>query len=289
MPHRPANERHNTIANTVEVALLGDPRLRGMTLKSNIFTKKENFMKALITGASSGIGKEMAIYLSEQDIDVVLVAREQEKLEEVQKQIKTKSEIVCMDLSDAQNCIDLYKKVGDIDILINNAGFGIAGSFTETDYITELNMISTNICAVHTLTKLYLHEMKKKNSGYILNVASIAGFMPGPQMATYHATKSYVLSLTQSIYEEVHQEGYDISISALCPGPIKTPFIEKANVKFKNKLMTAKYVAKYAIDNMFEGKYMIIPGVTNKAIRFASKIMPDKLFGRIVYKMEEKT
>ena len=245
-------------------------------------------MKALVTGASSGLGKEMVIYLSKQGIDVVLVAKDREKLREVQKEIQTKSEVICVDLSDAQNCIDLYKKVGDVDILINNAGFGTTGSFTETDYITELNMISTNICALHTLTKLYLHEMKKKNSGYILNVASIAGFMPGPQMATYHASKAYVLNLTQSIYEELYQEGYDINISALCPGPIKTPFIEKANVKFKTKLMTAEYVAKYAIDKMFEGKYMIIPGGNNKLIRFLSKIVPDKIIGKIVYKMEEK-
>jgi len=112
--------------------------------------------------------------------------------------------------------------------------------------------------------------------------------MPGPKMATYHATKAYVLNFTQSIYEELQQEGYDISISALCPGPIKTPFIEKANVKFKTRLMTAEYVAKYAIDKMFEGKYMIIPGANNKLIRFLSKIVPDKLIGKIVYKMEEE-
>lgn len=243
-------------------------------------------MKALVTGASSGLGKEMAIYLSKQGIDLVLVAREKDKLEEVQKQIQTKSEVICVDLSDAQNCIDLYKKVGDIDILINNAGFGTTGSFTETDFITELNMINTNICAVHTLTKLYLHEMKKKNSGYILNVSSIAGFLPGPHMATYHASKAYVLKLTQSIYEEIKQQGYDIKVSTLCPGPIQTPFIEKANVKFKTKLMTAEYVAKYAIDNMFKGKYMILPGGNNKVIRFLSKIVPDKIIGKIVYNME---
>lgn len=245
-------------------------------------------MKALVTGASSGIGKEMAIYLSEQGIDLILVAREQEKLEEVQKQIKTKSEIICMDLGDAENCIELYKQVGDIDILINNAGFGTCGNFTETDLITELNMINTNICAVHTLTKLFLTEMKKKNYGYILNVASIAGFLPGPKMATYHATKSYVLKLTQSIYEELDKEGYDIKISSLCPGPIKTPFLEKANVKFKNKLMTSRYVARYAIDNMFKGKYMIIPGGSNKLIRFFSKIVPDKFAGKIVYSSVNK-
>lgn len=239
-------------------------------------------MRALVTGASSGIGKEMAMYLSEQGIDLVLVAREQDKLEEVQKQIKTKSEIICIDLADAENCVKLYNKVGKIDILINNAGFGTCGDFTDTDLITELNMISTNVCALHTLTKLFLKDMKKKNYGYILNVSSIAGFLPGPKMATYHATKAYVLKLTQSIYEELRQGGYNIKISCLCPGPIKTPFLEKANVKFKTKLMTSKFVAEYAIDNMFKGKYMIIPGTNNKAIRFLSKIVPEKIAGKIV-------
>ena len=243
-------------------------------------------MKALITGASSGLGKEMAKILSEQEIELVLVAREQQKLEEVQKELKTK--IICMDLSLAENCVELYKQVGDIDILINNAGFGTCGEFIETDLITELNMINTNVCAVHTLTKLFLQDMCKKNSGYILNVASIAGFMPGPHMATYHATKAYVLKLTQSIYEELRKRNSNVKISALCPGPIKTPFLEKANVEFKTKVMTSTEVANYAIDKMFEGKYMILPGANNKMIRFLSKIVPDKTIGKIVYNMETK-
>ena len=240
-------------------------------------------MKALITGASSGIGKEMAIYLAEQGIDVVLVARDKEKLEEVQNKIKSKSEIICMDLADAENCINLYRKVKDVDILINNAGFGTYGEFTNIDLVTELNMINLNVCAVHTLTKLYLADMYEKNSGYILNVASIASLMPGPCMATYHATKSYVLSLTQSIYEEAKQNKKNVKICAVCPGPIDTPFLDKANVKFKTKVMDAEGVAKYAIDNMFKGKYMIIPGGNNKMIRFLSKIVPSKIAGRIVY------
>lgn len=245
-------------------------------------------MKALITGASSGLGKEMAKILSEQEIELVLVAREQQKLEEVQKELKTKTQIICMDLSLAENCVELYKQVGDIDILINNAGFGTCGEFIETDLITELNMINTNVCAVHTLTKLFLQDMCKKNSGYILNVASIAGFMPGPHMATYHATKAYVLKLTQSIYEELSKRNSNVKISALCPGPIKTPFLEKANVEFKTKVMTSTEVANYAIDKMFEGKYMILPGANNKMIRFLSKIVPDKTIGKIVYNMETK-
>ena len=244
-------------------------------------------MKALVTGASSGIGKEMAIYLSNKGIDLILVARKEDKLKEVQKQIKTNSEIICMDLSLTENCIELYKQVNDVDILINNAGFGAFGEFAETDLKKELSMINTNVCAVHILTKLFLQDMCKKNSGYILNVASIAGFLPGPHMATYHATKSYGLKLTQSIYEELRKRKSNVKISALCPGPIKTAFLDKANVKFKTKLMTAEYVAKYAIDNMFNSKYMILPGGNNKAIRFLSKIVPDKIIGKIVYRMEE--
>ena len=244
-------------------------------------------MKALITGASSGIGKEMAIYLSEKGIDVVLVAREKEKLEEVQSKIKTKSEIICTDLSDIENCMNIYRKIKNVDILINNAGFGAFGDFAKTDLNTELNMINLNVCAVHTLTKLYLEDMYEKNSGYILNVASIAGFMPGPHMATYHATKAYVLKFTQSIYEEVKEQSKNIKISALCPGPIETPFLDRANVQFKTKVMTAKEVAKCAIENMFKGKYMILPGRNNKMIRILSKIVPDKIIGKIVYNSEE--
>ena len=244
-------------------------------------------MKALITGASSGIGKEMAIYLSEKGIDLVLVARDQSRLVEVQKQIKTNSQIICMDLGDAEKCIELYKEVKDVDILINNAGFGIYGEFLDTDLTKELNMVSLNVCAVHTLTKLYLSDMCKRNSGYILNVASIAGFMPGPHMATYHATKAYVLKLTQGIYEEIRRKKLNVKISALCPGPIETPFLDRANVRFKTKVMTPQYVARYAIDNMLKGKYMVSPGRNNKLIRFLSKIVPDKMIGKIVYNSEE--
>ena len=244
-------------------------------------------MKALITGASSGIGKEMAKYLSDKGIDLVLVARDQKKLEEVKSKLKTDTEIVCIDLGDEKNCIELYKNVKDIDILINNAGFGTYGEFIDSDLIEDLNMITLNVCAVHTLSKLYLQDMYKKNSGYILNVASIASFMPGPHMATYHATKAYVLKLTQGIYEELKRNNSNVKISALCPGPIETPFLDRANVKFKTKVMEPKYVAKYAIDNMFKGKYMILPGANNKCIRLLSKIVPDKLIGKIVINSEE--
>jgi len=245
-------------------------------------------MKALITGASSGIGKEMAIYLAELEVDLILVARRKNKLEELKDILKTKVEIICMDISSAQDCIGLYKQVKDVDILINNAGFGVFGEFENTSLISEMEMINTNICATHTLTKLFLKDMKKKDEGYILNVSSIAAFMPGPLMAAYYATKSYVQRLTESIYEELRREKSNVSISCLCPGPTKTEFMEKAGVKFNTKHANSRYVARYAIDKMFKGKLVILPGINTKCIRFLSKIVPDKIIARFAYIMQEK-
>ncbi len=135
-------------------------------------------MKALITGASSGIGRDMARYLSQKGCNLVIVARRQNLLEELKKDLKTNIEIEVMDVSKEENIYHLFQKHQDIDILINNAGFGKFGEFVEIDIETEINMINTNIVAVQMLTKLYLQEMVKKNRGYILNVASIAGLLP---------------------------------------------------------------------------------------------------------------
>lgn len=162
-------------------------------------------MKALITGASSGIGKDMATILSQKGYELILVSREREKLEQVANELKTKTEIIPLDLSQPENCKKLYEQAHDIDLLINNAGFGDCGNFTKTDLEKEIKMIQTNITAYHILTKLYLIDFQKKNSGKILNVASIAGFMPGPLMATYYATKSYVVRLSEGIREELKQ------------------------------------------------------------------------------------
>ncbi len=137
-------------------------------------------MKALVTGASSGIGKDIARVLSSLGYELILVARDKEKLEKLQKELKTNSEVIAMDLGIEQNCINLYNQVKNqiIDILINNAGFGIFGEFTETNLEKELQLINTNITAVHILTKLFLQDMVKRNSGHILNVSSVAGFAP---------------------------------------------------------------------------------------------------------------
>lgn len=244
-------------------------------------------MRALVTGASSGIGKEMAKYLSSKGIDLVLVARDEKKLEETKKELSTKVEIITTNLCKEENCINLHSQVKDIDILINNAGFGTFGKFTETDLNKEMNMIDTNIKALHILTKLYLKDMKEKNSGYILNVASIAAFIPGPLMATYYATKAYVLNLTRGIYEELRRDKSKVKITCLCPGPTKTNFLPTAGVRFNTKLATAEYVAKYAINNMFKGKLVIIPTLKIKTVMFLSKIVPHKLIARFTYKIQE--
>ena len=240
-------------------------------------------MKALITGASSGIGRDIARYLSKLGYDLVIVARRKENLEILKKELNTNVEIVCLDVSEKENCIKLFEEHKDIDILVNNAGFGLFGHFDSTDLEKELSMIDTNVVAVHILTKLYVQEMEKRDSGYILNVASIAGFMAGPLMATYYATKNYVVSLSRAIRKELKKEKSNVKISVLCPGPVKTEFNDVAGVRFCIRGVTSKYVAKYAIDKMLKGKEIILPSFTIKCVKFLSKIPPDNLVTEVSY------
>lgn len=246
-------------------------------------------MKALVTGASSGIGREMAKILSDMGYDLILVARRKKKLEELKKQLTTKVTIINLDISSTYNCMKLYDKVKkeDIDIVINNAGFGLFGEFTETSLDKELDMIDTNIKAVHTLTKLFLKDFKEKDSGYILNVASSAAFLSGPLMSTYYATKGYVLKLTEAIYEELRREDSNVYIGALCPGPVDTEFNDVANVKFSIQSLNSHDVAEYAINQMFKRKLIIIPGWKMKFIIF-SRLLPRKLLLRINYNIQKK-
>lgn len=247
-------------------------------------------MKALITGASSGIGLDIAKYLNSLGYDLILVARNKEKLEEVQSTLKGKIKIVVMDLSVESNVKSLYVlcKNEDIDILVNNAGFGGFGTFTETELNSEINMINLNIKALHTLTKLFLRDMKRKNKGYILNVASSAAFQPGPLMATYYATKAYVLHLTEAISYELKKENSNVKISCLCPGPVDTNFNNVAGVSFSVKPLTSEYVAKYAIDNMFKNKMLIVPGFKMKCAKFFGRFLSDKKLMAITYRIQKK-
>ena len=204
-------------------------------------------MIALVTGASSGIGRDIARELAKRKYNIIAVARNEDALKELKNELEKEYEVNvdvrAMDLIDRDGCRKLHDDVksqyGIIDVLVNDAGFGTCGKFTETDLDKELGMIDTNVVALHILTKLFLIDMVEADKGHILNVASIAGFMPGPLMATYYSTKSYVVRLTQSIRQELFMQGSHVKISALCPGPVKTNFNKVADVKFN--LMEAHY------------------------------------------------
>ena len=247
-------------------------------------------VKALITGASSGIGLEMAKILAKEGHELILVARDKERLQKIQDKLGAKVKIIVADLSNESKLKEVYivTKNEKIDILINNAGFGDCGYFDETDLSKEMEMINVNIKALHVLTKLFLKDMKKRNSGYILNVASMASFAPGPLMATYYATKSYVLRLTTSIYEELRRVNSKVVVSCLCPGPVKTNFNKVANVKFSVKQLSAEEVAECGIRGMFNHKLIIVPGFKMKVVRFLTAIAPTKLAARIAYKIQKK-
>ena len=247
-------------------------------------------MKALITGASSGIGRQMAMILSEHGYDVILVARRKQHLESLAKELSTKVKIIPMDISSTYNCMELYHQLKNekIDILINNAGFGIFGEFIHTTLDKELDMIDTNIKAVHILTKLFLKDMVKRDSGYILNVASAAAFLPGPLMSSYYATKSYVLHLTEAIYEELQHKHSHVYIGTFCPGPVDTEFNDVANVQFGVKSISSEKAAKYAIEKMFRHKRIIVPTWYMKVSCIFSRIFPRKLLLKICYKIQKK-
>lgn len=247
-------------------------------------------MKALITGASSGLGADMARVLVEEGYDVILVARRKTKLEKLAKELGDKASVIIMDVSSTFNCMQLYNMVKKekIDVLINNAGFGLFGEFADTNIDKELDMIDLNIKGVHTLTKLFLKDFKKRDKGYILNVASSAAFMPGPLMSTYYASKAYVLNLTEAIHEELKREESNVSISVLCPGPVETEFNRVAGVSFSLKPMESMNVARYAIKRIFDEKLIIIPGIKMKLAIFATRFIPRKLLKNIVYKIQTK-
>ena len=248
-------------------------------------------MKALITGASSGIGLDIARYLATKGYELILVSRNKEKLEQIQEHLPTKVTIIVADLSNEQRVKDLYvlAKKENIDILINNAGLGDFGYLTDTDLNKDLELINTNIKAVHILTKHMVKDMEKRDTDtYILNVASSAAFQPGPLMATYYATKSYVYQLTEALYYEEKVKKKDIGISVLCPGPVDTNFNNVAGVKFGVKPLDSKTVAEYAIDKMFKKKMLIIPGTKMKLAKFFSRFLSDKALLKMTYKIQKK-
>lgn len=249
-------------------------------------------MRALITGASSGIGRDIARELAKKKYDLIIVGRNEARLNELKEEIGKENNIdvkkYSMDLSVKENVYKLFEQEKEIDLLVNNAGFGLYGEFSKTDLDKEVNMIETNITALHILMKLYLQEMVKKDKGQILNVASIAGFMPGPLMATYYASKNYVVALSRAVRKELKKNKSNVKISVLCPGPVNTNFNNVANVNFKMNGLSSEYVAKYTVEKMLKGKFIIVPGVAIKIVRAFSEVTPDVIKEEFSYYAQTK-
>ena len=247
-------------------------------------------MLALITGASSGMGRDMARILSKMGYDLILVARRRERLLELKKELDTNVTVIPMDLSIVQNNYKLYEKVKNknIDILINNAGFGLFGEFVKTEIETELKMIDLNVVAYHILTKLFLQDFVRKDKGYILNVCSSAGFMAGPRMSTYYATKNYITKLTMAINEELRVSKSQVVVSALCPGPVATEFNKVAHGTFAIREASSYEVAKYAIDKLFKRKMIIVPTFLMKLTLFITRFAPYRLSLYITYNIQKR-
>ncbi len=247
-------------------------------------------MKALITGASSGIGRDLARALARRGYDLILVARREERLCELAAELPVAVQVIPLDLASADNCRTLYSLVKDqdIDILVNNAGRGLFGPFDETDLDTELSMLDVNIRATHILTKLFLPDFKARDRGHILNVASSAAFLPGPLLSSYYASKAYVLRLSQAIYEELRRAKSGVKITVLCPGPVHTEFNDVADVRFSTPGLSSSYVAEYAVRGMLAGRLVLVPGAQMKATHAASRFVPDKLLARICWHVQKR-
>ena len=255
-------------------------------------------MISLITGASSGIGKDMAFEFADRGYDLILVARSCDRLKEVKNEIIEKYDkcnvlIMKCDVSNVESVKNLYndiqKEFGNIDVLVNNAGFGDCGKFYETDLEKDISMINTNILVLHVLTKLFLQDMVKVNKGYILNIASIAGFMPGPLMATYYSTKAYVVRLTRAIAKELKVVNSKVRISAFCPGPVNTDFDKNANVTFSLKGQSSSDVAKIGVNGLFKSnKVVYFSSILIRIVACLAKIMPESFMANQAYMTQKR-
>jgi len=246
---------------------------------------------AVVTGASSGIGSQFARQLSHRGYDLVLVARNKEKLTNVADKCRTRCEIVIADLSKEAECKKLlkYLESKSVDLFINNAGFGNIGLFEENDLDRDIQMIDTNVRAVHILTHGILKQMKKADKGYILNTASLAGLMPGgPLMATYYATKAYVVSMTNGIDQELKYTGSNVKISALCPGPVDTEFNDIAGVKFSLGGISARKCVINCLKDMKKGKVIIIPSLLHSIAAVLGRALPMSFVMSFVLKAQRK-
>ncbi|MBD7910874.1 SDR family NAD(P)-dependent oxidoreductase [Clostridium cibarium] len=252
----------------------------------------ENNRYTLITGGTEGIGLELSRLFAKDKHNLIIVARNKERLEKVKKEVEKEFNIVArilsIDLSVNNSCEEIYRFVEKnnfvVDNLINNAGIGSFGSFHELDMEKEEKLIEINIRSLTKLTNYFLKKMIDEKTGGILNVASTAAFLAGPKMNIYYASKAYVLSLTEAIHEEV--KDYGIRVSCLCPGAVQTAFQNKAGImkndKTKGLMMSPKEVARIAYRDFKKGKVIIIPGFKNKLLVLGNKLASRSLGRKIV-------
>lgn len=254
---------------------------------------------ALITGGSSGIGREFARIHAANGGDLVIIARREDKLNELKQELEKKHnvkvKVIAKDLTLPQSPIEIYNKIKDagikVDYLINNAGFGGRGYFHERPMELDLQMIQVNIVTLTTLTRLFLPDFIKKNSGKVLNVSSTAALMPGPLQAVYFASKAYVSSFSNAIAQELHDT--NVTVTALLPGATETEFAktsDMSNTAVFAKTVSPQDVAKAGYNAMLEGKLDIIAGVPahQKVIMGMLKFMPKKLMLKQIYQMQQK-
>lgn len=254
--------------------------------------RMEKGKTVLITGASGGIGLELTKMFSENEYDLVLVARSKDKLEALSKKLKTKATVISLDLSKQDSAEELVselkKRKLEIDILVNNAGFGSAGEFSEMNEETIIQMMNLNMNTLTILTRKLLPQLIKRK-GKILNVASTAAFQPGPYMTVYYATKAYVLSFSEALNEELKGK---VVVSALCPGATKTGFAKRAGVAgkliFKNT-MNSQEVALKAYSGLMKEKRIIVTGFKNKVMVCLTKFMPTSIVLKVVKKIQSWT
>ena len=247
---------------------------------------------ALITGASGGIGLELARVFAREGFDLVLVARNQKRLQEIAQELKSvRVRVLVNDLSRPEAPDEVFAAVPTVDVLVNNAGFGVFGKFAENSLADELNVMQLNMAALVALTKLYLPGMLAAKSGRICNVASTAAFQPGPLMAIYYATKAFVLSFSEAIANEL--KGTGVTVTALCPGPTVSGFQERAKMEDSGlvkgkKIMDARTVAEVGYKGLMAGKTIVIPGFKNNLLARSVGMMPRSVVTQTVRKMQEK-
>ncbi len=248
---------------------------------------------ALVTGATSGIGLEIALNFARDGINLILVARTEEKLVEIKEKIELEYGvdvlIFAKDLSKEEAPDEIYEEVLKrdlrVDYLINNAGFGTFGRLKDTDYDIEKNLVKLNVLSLLQMNKLFIPQMVERQFGYIMNVASLASFMPGPIMANYYASKAYVLSLSEAMHEELKTEG--IKVSALCPGPVRTNFQERSKMQktdaTKAFIMEAKTVADVGYLGLWRGKAVVIPGTFSKMMPALIRVLPRSVVRKVSF------